>query len=325
MNKDELYMSRCLELASNGLGRTYPNPLVGSIIVWNDKIIGEGFHVRAGSPHAEVIAVNSVKDTKLLKDSTLYVNLEPCSHWGKTPPCSDMIIRLGIKRVVVGTTDPNPLVAGRGIAKMRAAGVDVKTGVLEKQCLEINKRFFTFHTKKRPYIILKWAQSADGFIDKNFSPIRISGEQSKYLVHRWRTEEQAIIVGTQTVINDNPQLTARYWYGKNPLRVCIDTKGRIDKNSKIFDSNAETICLKGKEYYNADAIINYLFDKGIQSVIVEGGRKMLQSFIEAELWDEARIFVSDKILFNGTKAPLVSGNIEKNINLDSDKLLVIKH
>ena len=226
MNIHEKYIKRCIELAKNGLGATYPNPLVGSVIVYKNKIIGEGWHQKAGAPHAEVNAINSVKDESLLNKSTIYVSLEPCSHFGKTPPCSDLIIAKGIKKVIIGTVDPFAEVAGRGIKKLMEAGCEVQVGILEKECQDLNKRFFTFHQKKRPYIILKWAQTTDGFIapkvQEKREPVWITNQYSKQLVHKWRSEEQAILVGTNTAIADNPKLNTRLWNGKNPVRVVID-------------------------------------------------------------------------------------------------------
>jgi len=247
VNIHEKYIKRCIELAKNGLGTTYPNPLVGSVIIRKDKIIGEGWHQKAGASHAEVNAVNSVKDESLLKKSTIYVSLEPCSHYGKTPPCSDLIIAKGIKKVVIGTVDPFAEVAGRGIKKLMEAGCEVQVGVLEKECQDLNKRFFTFHQKKRPYIILKWAQTADGFIaptiQEKREPVWITNQYSKQLVHKWRSEEQAILVGTNTAIADNHKLNTRIWKGENPVRVVIDKELKIPQESALFDGTIKTIVL----------------------------------------------------------------------------------
>jgi len=247
VNIHEKYIKRCLQLSENGLGSTYPNPMVGSVIVYEDKIIGEGWHQKAGEAHAEVNAVNSVKNPELLKKSTIYVSLEPCSHFGKTPPCSDLIIAKGIKKVVVATVDPFAEVAGRGIKKLMEAGCDVMLGVLEKEAQHLNKRFFTFHNKKRPYIILKWAQSEDGFIAplkrEDRAPVWISNRYSKQLVHKWRAEEQAILVGTTTAIDDNPKLNTRLHAGNNPTRVVIDRSGKIPAESAIFDGSIKTIVI----------------------------------------------------------------------------------
>jgi len=305
------YMKRCIELAQQGLGTTYPNPMVGSIIVYNNQIIGEGWHYQAGMPHAEVNAIQSVKDQSLLPKATIYVSLEPCSHYGKTPPCSDLIIEKGIKKVVIGTVDPFAKVSGSGIKKLMNAGCEIVVGVLEKECQELNKRFFTFHKQKRPYIILKWAQTANDFIapktQKEKKPVWITNTYSRQLVHKWRVEEQAILVGNQTVIKDNPQLTARDWIGKHPLRVIIDPSGKIPNTSKVLDQTVQTLIITAKKHRKEDKdrvtyetldtnldtvqqICEILHKYNIQSVIIEGGTRTLQSFIDKKLWDEARIF-----------------------------------
>ncbi len=352
----ELYMRRCIELAQNGLGSTYPNPMVGSVIVHNGTIIGEGWHQKAGQAHAEVNAVDSVKDKSLLKDSTIYVSLEPCSHFGKTPPCCDLIIAWEIPNVVVGTIDPNEKVAGSGIARLKAAGKNVIVGVLERECRELNKRFFTFHNKKRPYIILKWAESADGFIapkTKNErEPVWISGVTSRQLVHKWRSEEQAVLVGTQTVADDNPKLDVRDWAGKNPVRIVIDKNNRISKESHIFDNQVKTIVFCDKEM--ASEKINLIFEKidftaqkvtglnpvevtvpgqiaqtlyshGLQSVIVEGGKATLEMFIGSGLWDEARVFKSQAVLNDGLRAPELTAGSADSKNIGSDQLVIFRN
>lgn len=330
MKTNEKYIRRCIELAKNGLGTTYPNPMVGSVIVCDGKIIGEGWHKKSGEPHAEVNAVNSVKDKSLLKKSTIYVSLEPCSHFGKTPPCCDLIIENEIPNVVIGTVDPNIKVAGNGIKKLLEAGKKVTVGVLEDECNELNKRFFTFHTKKRPYVILKWAESQDGFIAplilrqaqddiKNRKPVWITNEFSRQLVHKWRSEEQAILVGTQTVMDDNPKLDTRDWAGNNPVRIVLDQHNRIPKDSHIFNHQAQTIVLTNstpsinKENVNfetidfsknsAEQILEVLYKHQIQSVIIEGGRQTLQTFIDENLWDEARIFTGQLLIEKGINAP----------------------
>ena len=329
VNIHEKYIKRCLQLAENGLGSTYPNPMVGSVIVYENKIIGEGWHQKAGEAHAEVNAVNSVKDPELLKKSTIYVSLEPCSHFGKTPPCSDLIIAKGIKKVVVATVDPFAEVAGRGIKKLMEAGCDVMLGVLEKEAQDLNKRFFTFHNKKRPYVILKWAQTEDGFIApfkrEDRAPVWISNRYSKQLVHKWRAEEQSILVGTKTAIDDNPKLNTRLHAGNNPLRVVIDRSGKIPADSAIFDGRIKTIVItesipekeaKNIEYRQADFTENLpeqigkiLFQENLQSVIIEGGLQTLQSFIDAELWDEARVFAGNLQLKKGISAPKFQGKL----------------
>lgn len=330
MTSDEIFMHRCLTLASNGLGRTYPNPLVGSVIVYNNKIIGEGFHKRAGEPHAEVIAINSVKNKNLLKQSTLYVNLEPCSHYGKTPPCADLIIKWQIPRVVIGTIDTSSKVSGKGIEKLKKAGIDVKVGVLEKDSRWINRRFFTFHEKKRPYIILKWAQTTDGFIDKirdnNLRhPTIITSKFARTLVHKWRSEEQAIAVGTNTVIKDNPKLNVRLWYGSSPLRICTDIKQRIPKNSNIFSNQEKTICLTEAKYYNPKKILEFLYNLNIQSIIIEGGTKFINSFVNQELWDESRIFISKFLYLNGIQGPQITGKLLKVKDIHKETLYIFSH
>lgn len=319
----EFFMKRCIELATLGLGNTSPNPMVGSVVVHHGKIIGEGYHRLYGEPHAEVNAVNAVQDKSLLKDSTLYVNLEPCSHYGKTPPCAEMIVRLQIPRVVMGTYDPNPLVSGKGVEILRKSGCEVLTGVLEKECEELNKRFFTFQRLQRPYIILKWAETADGLIDKLRSqdekPEWISNEASKILVHKWRSEEQAIMIGTNTAMMDNPQLNVREWRGKDPLRIVLDDHLRLPQNLKVFDGKSKTIVytlaeaetiLHNVEFIKvpegADKlsfIFNHLYQNKILSVIVEGGAKLAGSIIERNLWDEARVFIGSTYFHEGVKAP----------------------
>ncbi len=343
MTLDEVYMNRCIALAQNGLGTTYPNPLVGSVIVLNNRIIGEGWHYQAGKPHAEVNAIASVKDPTTLKNATIYVSLEPCSHFGKTPPCSDLIIKMGIKKVVIGTIDPFAKVSGSGIQKLRDAGCDVRVGVLENQCKELNKRFFTFHTKKRPYIILKWAKTLDGFLAPNTknerSPVWITNRYSKQLVHKWRAQEQAILSGSKTIIEDNPQLTVRNWHGKHPTRIIIDPSGKIPDDSAIFNPITKTIIITSERSHkkNNDSVIyeivkpkenlapeicNLLYQHHIQSVIIEGGTYTLQSFIDNNLWDEARIFEGNTTFESGIKAPLLKGNLRSVSKINNDTLSI---
>jgi diaminohydroxyphosphoribosylaminopyrimidine deaminase/5-amino-6-(5-phosphoribosylamino)uracil reductase len=326
-------MRRCIELAKNGLGTTYPNPLVGSVIVFEDKIIGEGWHQKSGMPHAEVNAVNSIKDQSLLKKATIYVNLEPCSHHGKTPPCCDLIITNQIPNVVIGTTDPNIKVSGQGIKNLIEAGKNVTVGILEAECNELNKRFFTFHQKKRPFIILKWAESQDGYIapqnKTSQKPVWLTNEFSRQLVHKWRSEEQAILVGTQTVIDDNPKLNVRDWSGNNPIRIVFDQRNRISKESHIFDSLAKTIVLSNDSIdFNgniAQQTSDFLFHNDIQSVIIEGGRQTLQTFIDAGLWDEARVFKGRIYLGGGTKAPSLQSEYAERKYILDDELLIFKN
>jgi diaminohydroxyphosphoribosylaminopyrimidine deaminase / 5-amino-6-(5-phosphoribosylamino)uracil reductase len=320
----EIYMRRCIDLALSGLGKTAPNPMVGSVVVCNNRIIGEGLHHKAGEPHAEVNAVNSVQDKNLLRNSTLYVNLEPCSHTGRTPPCADMIIRTGIPEVVVGMQDPNPLVSGKGIEKLKQAGVKVILGLLEKECLELNRRFITFHTAHRPYIILKWAQTRDGFIDvirENTESPQInwiSNEISRQLVHKWRSEEQSILVGTRTALLDNPRLNVRYWHGKSPLRLVIDKRLTLPENINLFDNTNITYVfneIKDQTENNTryvkitsdggflNNMLRFLHENNIQSILVEGGRTLLESFIKEGLWDEARVFTGERQFGAGVPAP----------------------
>lgn len=352
MEKHKKYIRRCIELAKNGLGTTYPNPLVGSVIVYNNKIIGEGWHKKSGTPHAEVNAVNSVKDKSLLKKSTIYVSLEPCSHFGKTPPCCDLIIENEIPNVVIGTVDPNIKVAGNGIKKLIEVGKNVSVGILESECRELNRRFFTFHEKKRPYVILKWAESQDGFIapstlrqaqddGKNRKPVWITNEFSRQLVHKWRSEEQAILVGTNTVIDDNPKLDVRDWTGNNPIRVILDQNNRIPKESTIYDNQVKTIIFsnlsKSINEENtifevidfkknlAEQILNVLYKHQIQSIIIEGGSQTLQTFIDENLWDEARVFIGNHNFENGTKAPIINlKNTEKH-SIKNDILIISRN
>jgi diaminohydroxyphosphoribosylaminopyrimidine deaminase/5-amino-6-(5-phosphoribosylamino)uracil reductase len=329
-SEDEKFMQRCLDLAKMGAGYTSPNPMVGSVVVYEERIIGEGFHRRCGEAHAEVNAVNSVRDKSLLRKSTLYVNLEPCAHQGRTPACSTMIIENRIPKVVVGSTDPFEKVAGKGIQMLRNAGCEVVIGILDKECRELNRRFFTYHILKRPYIILKWAQSSDGFIDFNRppdAPIRpnwITDEFSRTLVHKWRAEEDAIMVGTNTAAKDNPKLDVRNWFGKNPIRVVLDRKLRLSENLSLFDSKIQTLVFteqQKKSKFNSEFIqidfsknlyeqvFKHLYDRQILSVIIEGGAQLINGLLKINLWDEARIFVGDKVFFEGIEAPKMMKNI----------------
>lgn len=339
VNIHQKYIKRCIELAKNGLGTTYPNPMVGSVIVFNDEIIGEGWHRKSGEPHAEVNAINSVKDKSLLAKATIYVSLEPCSHFGKTPPCCDLIIKHKIPNVVVGTIDPNSKVSGEGIKRMLENGLNVTVGILEKECNELNKRFFTFHNKKRPYIILKWAESQDGYIapstkDKR-QPVWISNEFSRQFVHKWRSEEQSILVGTNTVLDDNPKLDVRDWSGQNPIRIVLDKTGKISNDYFVKDGKTKTIIITEQEnltssenciYENAifdiqltKTIVHILNKYGIQSILIEGGRHTLQSFIDDNLWDEARVFIGNVNLKSGIKAPILNKDFHIN-SIKKDQL-----
>ena len=342
-------MKRCLELAKNGLGTTRPNPMVGSVIVYNDVIIGEGYTSPYGGSHAEVNAINSVSDKTLLNKATLYVSLEPCNHFGKTPPCSDLIVRHKIPKVVVGCVDPFDKVAGKGIEKLKNSGCEVIVGVLEEECIEVNKRFFTFHTKKRPYIILKWAETSDGFIDiirtvenkEVAKPNWITNLYSRQLVHKWRAEEQAVLVGTNTALNDNPKLNVRHWAGKNPVRLVLDRNLKIPTTYHLYDGSVKTLILTEKEQQATDKNLIYeqvdfsdklpeqictlLYKHTIQSVLIEGGSQTLQTFIDAKLWDEARIFVGDVMFEKGIKAPVIKGEEVCGKTIQSDILKIIRN
>lgn len=333
MNIHEKYIKRCIEIAKNGLGTTRPNPMVGSVIVYNNLIIGEGFTSPYGGNHAEVNAINAVKNKALLKEATIYVTLEPCSHFGKTPPCSDLIIKNQIPNVVIGCIDDNFQVAGKGIEKLKQAGCNVILGILEAECKEHHKRFFTFHNKKRPYIILKWAETLDGFIapeSKNEQkPVWITNEFSRQLVHKWRAEEQAILVGTNTVLKDNPSLTVRDWTGQNPIRIVLDSHKKISKELAVFNNDAETITISKKDIdfskNIAQQICNILYKNNINSVIVEGGAKTLQMFIDETIWDEARIFTGNKTFKKGIKAPVFSGTLISEEIILNDTLKIYKN
>jgi diaminohydroxyphosphoribosylaminopyrimidine deaminase/5-amino-6-(5-phosphoribosylamino)uracil reductase len=300
--------------------------MVGSVIVHNNKIIGEGFTSKYGGNHAEVNAINSVLDKNLLKQATLYVTLEPCSHIGKTPPCSDLIIKHHIPNVVIGCVDDNEKVAGKGVASLKRNGVNVIVGVLENECKNHHKRFFTFHNKKRPYIILKWAETIDGFIapiTKNEQkPVWITNKFSRQLVHKWRTDEQAILIGTNTVLQDNPNLTVRNWTGKNPIRVILDKNDMLSKSLNIFNHEAETILIKET---SAKAICEKLFEANINSIIIEGGAKTLQTFIDENIWDEARVFTGQLSFKNGVKAPEFMGKLISEVKIMSDILKIYKN
>jgi diaminohydroxyphosphoribosylaminopyrimidine deaminase/5-amino-6-(5-phosphoribosylamino)uracil reductase len=333
-------MQRCLELARKGAGHVAPNPMVGCVIVRQDHVIGEGWHQQYGGPHAEVNAIRAVPEERMLPEATLYVNLEPCSHFGKTPPCADLIIAKKIPYVVIGCMDPNPEVRGLGIEKLIRNGVDVKLGVLEKESRHLNRRFFTYINRQRPYILLKWAQSADGFIDRDRdedNPDRtiVSSPESHLLVHKWRSEESVIMVGTNTVIADDPQLTVRLIDGPNPVRVTFDRRNRIPHHARILDGTAPTIIFtEGAHYhteraeyipidFSADPIrqaIDILYHRKFQSVMVEGGRAIIEKFLEGGLWDEARVFVSKENFESGIKAPVLELDPDATETAGSDTL-----
>ncbi|MDO4163244.1 MAG: bifunctional diaminohydroxyphosphoribosylaminopyrimidine deaminase/5-amino-6-(5-phosphoribosylamino)uracil reductase RibD [Bacteroides sp.] len=327
--EEEKYMRRCIQLAQNGLCNTAPNPMVGAVIVCDGKIIGEGYHIRCGEAHAEVNAIRSVKDPSLLKRSTIYVSLEPCSHYGKTPPCADLIIEKQIPRIVVGCQDPFSKVAGRGIQKLRDAGREVIVGVLEEECRYLIRRFITFHTCHRSYITLKWAESADGYLDihrEGGSPVILSTPLTSMLVHKKRAEHSAIMVGTRTALLDNPSLTVRNWYGPSPVRIVLDKEGALPISLRLFDGSVPTLIFtdashtplpqaqSGKvEYIPIDfkqdilpSIMAALYVRGLQSLLVEGGSILLQSFIDAGLWDEIFVEESCVTIHDGVKAPEIN-------------------
>ncbi len=337
-------MQRGLLLAKLGAGMVSPNPMVGCVIVHEGKIIGEGYHQKYGEAHAEVNAINSVLDKSLLSASTVYVTLEPCSHFGKTPPCADLLIKHQVKKVVVCNFDPHPLVAGKGIQKLRQAGIEVEVGLLEEEGRELNKRFFTYIEKKRPYVILKWAESDDGFIaKKNYEAIQISNLLSRRFVHKMRAEEDAIMVGTNTVKYDNPTLNTRFWTGKNAVRVLIDKDLSLPENLHIFDNSQKTICyttvvrsstsrsvpenttevvLQKDDFRSInELVLEDLYQRKIQSILIEGGTILLQSFIDLGLWDEAFRLKSKVVLEDGIKAPKIEGREVLRENL-GDNLLV---
>jgi diaminohydroxyphosphoribosylaminopyrimidine deaminase/5-amino-6-(5-phosphoribosylamino)uracil reductase len=358
------YMDRCLQLAKLGAGHVAPNPMVGAVLVHDDIIIGEGYHEQYGEAHAEVNCIHQAAVTLSLSkggqmdkisQSTLYVSLEPCSHYGKTPPCADLIIKYKIPKVVIGCRDPFKEVDGKGIEKLEAAGIEVITGVMEKECKELNKRFFIFHTLHRPYIILKWAETTDGFIAAPLNPpqgrtledsdskrLLISNEYTNRLVHKWRSEEAGILVGTNTVMNDDPELTTRLWPGNSPVRLVVDMNLRLDSSLKVFNGEVKTIIfnsIKHEEdgnllYYQVTKdvslvhqIVNALYQLKIQSVIVEGGAKLLQSFIDEGMWDEARVIRNMQLAIgNGLPAPKLRNNLKVDEQtILSDTIEIYKH
>ncbi|MFK7812288.1 MAG: bifunctional diaminohydroxyphosphoribosylaminopyrimidine deaminase/5-amino-6-(5-phosphoribosylamino)uracil reductase RibD [Maribacter sp.] len=346
MTIDHSFMIRAIQLAKNGLGFTYPNPMVGCVIVNQGKIIGEGYTSPYGGPHAEVNAIASVTNKSQLKESTLYVTLEPCSHFGKTPPCADLIIKHQIRKVVIGLLDPHEKVAGKGIRRLTDAGCEVITGILEEECREHHKRFLTFHEKKRPYIILKWAETLDGFVapsktkrKENPEPFWITGLYSRQLVHQWRAEEQAILVGTNTVLEDNPKLDVRLWQGKNPFRIVLDRDLKIPEDYHLLDKSIPTLVLteskdtskfhKGIQYEFLDFTFNVakqiceiLARYNLTSVLIEGGSKTLQTFIDESLWDKARVFTGNTSFKEGIKAPTISGELMNSCKIGVDTLKI---
>jgi diaminohydroxyphosphoribosylaminopyrimidine deaminase / 5-amino-6-(5-phosphoribosylamino)uracil reductase len=342
---DLKFIHRCLELASRAEGNTYPNPLVGSVIVHEGLIIGEGFHRKAGGPHAEAAAIESVRNKKLLSTSTLYVNLEPCSHFGKTPPCADLIISYKIPRIVVGTKDTSEKVSGRGLEKMKSSGSSVTVGVAEEECRRINRRFFTFNEKKRPYITLKWAESTDGFLDikrgsESVAEINwITGKPERILVHKWRASEQSILVGAGTVRIDDPKLNVREWKGNNPLRVILSGSGKLPEDIAMIHAEGSTIIFTCfPEKINLPDVIpvklndhepaalqisNFLYESGLQSLLIEGGRQVLEHFITSGIWDEARVFRGKTEFGDGIKAPEIRGRSYLKQEFSSSSLEII--
>ncbi|MHA7130475.1 bifunctional diaminohydroxyphosphoribosylaminopyrimidine deaminase/5-amino-6-(5-phosphoribosylamino)uracil reductase RibD [Algoriphagus namhaensis] len=340
MNSDESYMRRALELAELGRGHVSPNPMVGCVIVYDGKIIGEGYHREYGQAHAEVNAVHSVSDKDLLSKATVYVTLEPCAHFGKTPPCANLLVEKKVQRVVIAAVDSNPLVGGKGIQILKEAGIDVESGVLEKEARMQNRRFFTQIEKKRPYVILKWAQTLDGFVARSdYSSKWISNASSRRLVHKWRAEEDAILVGKSTAKYDNPALNVREWTGPDPLRLVIDSKLELPANLKLFDRQTPTICyntLKSEQTENLEwvqlqkdfstqDILDDLYARKVQSVLVEGGAFVLNKFLEAELWDEARVFTSQNTFGAGIFAPVLKQPHQEYLHIDGDLLQVYYH
>lgn len=337
-SEDIKFMRRCLELASCAEGMTYPNPVVGSVVVYDGMIIGEGYHRKAGLPHAEVNAIGSVSVKEKLKESTLYVNLEPCSHYGKTPPCADFIIDHSIPRVVIGAVDTSSKVGGAGIRKLQEKGINVTAGVLEKESRWINRRFFTFNEKKRPWIILKWAQSHDGFLDIERKPGQkgpawISGKPERVLVHKWRSVEQSILVGAGTIKTDNPRLNVREWKGKNPIALILSRSGEVDvqciENRKIVFTHNRDAGIEGADIVQLNndepsclQVASFLFKEGIQSVFVEGGAQVLNHFLANGLWDEARIFTGKTEFRNGVISPVHGGVLLSEQQFDGSRLEV---
>lgn len=346
MKIHEKYILRCIQIAKNGLGTTFPNPMVGAVIVYNNSIIGEGYTAPYGGAHAEVNAINSVQDKSLLIKATLYVTLEPCSHFGKTPPCADFIIKHKIPNVIISLKDPHEKVAGAGIQKLKDAGCTVVSGILEKECRAHHKRFLCYHEKKRPYVILKWAETNDGFIaptndqrNTKAEPFWITSNKARQLVHQWRSEEQGILIGTNTVIADNPKLDVRNWHGKPPIRIVIDPNLRINSTYAIFDGAVQTIIITAKVNKNtaikgviyeeidfntnvAQQLCNILYKHSILSVIIEGGTQTLETFITAKLWDEARVFTGTSNFSKGIKAPLFTGKLSSKTCHGKDTLTI---
>lgn len=335
---DKTFMQRALELAANGVGSVSPNPMVGCVIVHDGRIIGEGWHKQYGGPHAEVVAVNTVEDKTLLSKATFYISLEPCSFHGKTPACTDLLIKHHPRRVVVASLDPNPQVSGSGIEKLKDAGIDVELGLLAKEASELNKRFFIAMQTARPFIILKWAQTADGFLARsNYDSKWISNPVSRQLVHKWRSEEDGILTGFNTVLHDNPRLTVRDWEGPDPVRIILDPKKELNLEHHVFDKSVKTYWLNTKEGFRQDNLIaqcfpadhrlvdglNFLYEEKIGSIIVEGGAATLKQFLSEGLWDEARIFTSTKKFYEGIAAPKLDFEPDNEQIIEGDRLTTI--
>jgi diaminohydroxyphosphoribosylaminopyrimidine deaminase/5-amino-6-(5-phosphoribosylamino)uracil reductase len=334
------FMRRCLQLASYGSGFVAPNPMVGCVIVFNNQVIGEGYHKYFGGPHAEVNAFARVEQKELLSEATVYVSLEPCSHQGKTPPCTDLLVSYNVKRVVIGCRDSNPVVSGKGIERLKRAGIEVIEGVLEEECRKLNKRFFTFHERRRPYVVLKWAQTLDGFIDRVRNEEKkginwVSSELTKTLVHKWRSEEQSILVGRNTIINDNPSLTVREYDGQNPIRIVIDSQLQISQDLNIYSNEAPTLVfnrLKNEKKENVEwikipetstsYILEELYKRDISSVFVEGGSRTLQYFIIDNVWDEARVIVGNTKFSDGVKAPIINKIPSDSFKFGEDRVYI---
>jgi diaminohydroxyphosphoribosylaminopyrimidine deaminase/5-amino-6-(5-phosphoribosylamino)uracil reductase len=334
----EQYMRRALQLAALGRGKVSPNPMVGCVIVHDEKIIGEGYHQQYGGPHAEVNAVSAVKEQDLLKESSVYVTLEPCSHNGKTPPCADLLVKKGVKKVVVASGDPHEKVNGRGIKRLRDAGIEVIEGILEADSWSLNVRFNTFHQKRKPYVILKWAQTQDGFIARNnFDSKWISNQYSRQLVHKWRAEEDAILVGYNTALHDNPALNVRDWKGNDPIRVVLDREASLPDSHNLLNGKIPTMVFTKNEietrenvqYVQSDmhpsSILDILVKQDISSVIIEGGSNTINQFVNAGLWDEARVFTSKTEFGEGIEAPKLNMNSSETLDVNGDKLEFFYH
>lgn len=340
MISDERYMQRALELAEFGRGKVSPNPMVGCVIVHEDRVIGEGYHQEYGKAHAEVNAINSVKNPDLLAEATVYVTLEPCSHFGKTPPCANLLVEKRVNKVIIAAFDTNPLVGGKGIQILRDAGIEVETGVLEKEARIQNKRFFTQIEKNRPFVILKWAQTQDGFVAReDYSSKWITNASSRRLVHKWRADEDAIMVGKNTAKYDDPALNVRDWVGKNPLRLVIDSRLELPNTLKLFDEAIPTLCyntqksevigtlefVKLNSGFQVQDILEDLYKRNIQSVIIEGGSYLLNKFLDSELWDEARVFTSSNKFGSGIAAPILPAPVSETIEILEDTLRIYHH